>query len=183
MDSQLGSHSTSPDTTTTRSSTTNRSQNDRSTGSKQTKKSPKQQRVSIGPTTTMAKRSASLTSITSQPSQPPLTTTFESHVNPNEFAPSTTTSARRILSPRISSSDTEGENDTRNHNRSPTSMSSPIHNQSRKKSTSELSTTPTNDHRPPARLEKRQSPLAKSPERTTKSKDETNDNEAFSFFD
>jgi hypothetical protein len=40
------------------------------------------------------------------------------------------------------------------------------------------------DHnRPPARLEKRHTPIPVSPERPIKNKEETNENEAFSFFD
>jgi hypothetical protein len=171
----------------TSSNTTNSSQNDELTGHKRTKKHQKQARVSIGPTT-IANKPTTLAAITNHLSQPPPATTVESHFNPNEFA-SPPVPTRRIQSPIISSSsssDTEIENNFVNHNHSPTP--SPTFDQSRipfasDHNTSQTTDTTTNHNRPPARLEKRSSPISLSPERPIKNKEETNENDAFSFFD
>jgi hypothetical protein len=142
--------------------------------SEQAKKQRKQQHVSIGPTTIVEKPMA----------------TIETHFNPDELP---TVPSRRIASPILSttSSDTEIEGNIINQTPSTTPTPSPTFNQTRLQSVSEydpLQTKLTSDlfkrhsidlDRPPARLEKRNSPLSISPDRTNTIKEEDN---LFTFF-
>jgi hypothetical protein len=143
--------------------------------SEQAKKQRKQQHVSIGPTTVVEKP----------------TTTIETHFDPDELPP---IPSRRITSPILSttSSDTEIEGNIINQTPSTTPTPSPTFNQTRLQSVYEHDTLQTKlntdlfkrhsiDHgRPPARLEKRNSPLSTSPERTNQIKEE---NSIFTFFE
>lgn len=180
------------------SHTTNSSQNDQIISHQRTKKHKKQQRISIGPTT-VNRKSVTLDAITNHISQPPPPTTVESHYDLNEFT-SPPVPIRRIHSPIISSSsssDTEIENNVVNPTRSTTPTPSPTFDQSRTRFTADrnasqttftttnglLKDHSTDDNRPPARLEKRHTPISVSPERPIKNKQETNEDEAHSFFD
>jgi hypothetical protein len=144
------------------------------------KKHRKQQHVSIGPTT-VATRSSSL----------PITI-IETHFNRDELPPIPT---HRMNSPILSttSSDTEIEGNIANRTRSTTPTPSPTLNQTRLQSVSEYDTLQTissndifkrhsiiYDDRPPARLEKRNSSLSNSPERSNQNEEENN---LFSFFE
>jgi hypothetical protein len=186
------------DYSTTTSTTTNASQNDQLPDHNRTKKHRKQHHVSIGPTT-IARKPTSIDAITNNLSQPPPATTVESHFNRDQFSPPPPVPTRRIRSPIISStssSDTEIEDNVVNHTHStspaPSSTLDHSHIQSISDRNTLQTTTTTNethnhhsiDHtRPPARLEKRDSPVSVTPERPIKSQEETNENDAFSFFD
>jgi hypothetical protein len=181
------SESQSDYSTTTASNHTYSNQNNHFTDHKRTSKTLRQQHVSIGPTTAVRKPKT-LATITNHLSQPPPPTTFESHFNRDQL-PHPPVPTRQIRSPSISPrtpSDTEFED---NHSRSTTpTLNQPV-------SRRETSQTPdstansilkhqsTNHNRPPARLEKRDSPISLSPERPIKTKEETDENDAFSFFE
>ncbi|CAF3059762.1 unnamed protein product [Rotaria socialis] len=185
---------------TSRSNETNLSGNILLTDYKPIQKNRKQQHVSIGPTT-FATRLPSMSTHTNNYSQlsppppppPPLATiaTIESHFNHDDllFPPI----VPRIHSAALSeiSSDTEIESNMTNRTRSTSRTPSPTFHQTRLQSVSEYDTLQTKstssmlkrhsiDHdRPPARLEKRISPLYASVERS----DKNNENNPFSFIE
>lgn len=196
-DSQSVSSSTTQKSATTSSSyTTNSSQNNQQPSHKRIKKP--RQRVSIH-STNVEKRTTSLESITNHLSQPPPATTIDSHYNHNEFV-SPSVPKRRIPSPNISSSsssDTEIQENVVHQSRSTTPTPSPTFDQSRTRFTSDHNTSQTTDttthdilkhhstdhNRPPARLEKRHSPVSFTPEQPIKTKEKTSENETHDFFD
>ncbi|CAF3728879.1 unnamed protein product [Rotaria magnacalcarata] len=183
---------------TVRSNETNLSENILLTDYKPIQKNRKQQHVSIGPTT-IAKRLSSMSTHTnnysqlSPPPPPPLATiaTIESHFNHDDLL--LPPIVPRIHSAALSetSSDTEIESNMTNRTRSTSRTPSPTFHQTRLQPVSEYDTLQTKstssmfkrhsiDHdRPPARLEKRVSPLSVSVERP----DKNNENNPFSFIE
>ncbi|CAF0974361.1 unnamed protein product [Rotaria sp. Silwood1] len=177
---------------TVTSNGTNLSESDLLTGHK-VKKYQKQQHVSIGPTT-IAKKLLSTSTITNNSSQIPVpATTIETHFNQNDLL---LPPIPRIRSPTLSatSSDTEIEGNIANRSHSASRTPSPTFNRARLQPVSEDDTLQTKStylfkkhsidlDRPPARLEKRVSPLSVSPDQPNKNNEENNENNPFSFIE